>query len=160
VSTAGSSFLMSRTDDIVELLTSLAHLGFDRPHRSYLILLSSPPLSSSLQCSPTRCSLVRLNSSISHFILLLGLAFCRRRVWCRPYHLLFVCNNVIYFSPPPKHGSLAAPDCLLPHVVLISSLYALFICHLPVPFIPSDVSPSIDIVLDLASSHLPRLVRS
>ncbi|KAF8238156.1 hypothetical protein L208DRAFT_361336 [Tricholoma matsutake] len=35
-------------------------------------------------------------SSIFHFILLLGLAFCRRRVWCRPYHLLFVRNNVIY----------------------------------------------------------------
>jgi hypothetical protein len=80
-------------------------------------------------------------SSISHFILLLGLAFCRRRVWCQPYHLLFVRNNVIYsVCPPPKHDSLVASDCLLPHVLLISSsLYALFICHLLVPFIPSDV---------------------
>lgn len=41
VSTAGSSSLMSRTDDIVELLTSLVHLSFDRPRRPYLIVLSS-----------------------------------------------------------------------------------------------------------------------
>jgi hypothetical protein len=34
---------MSRSDDIVELLTSLAHLCSDRPHRCYLILLSAYP---------------------------------------------------------------------------------------------------------------------
>ena len=48
-----------------------------RPHRSYLILLSSPPFRLPFNV----CQLVRLNSSISHFVLLL---------------LLFVRNNVIY----------------------------------------------------------------
>jgi hypothetical protein len=79
---------MSRTDDIVELLTSLAHLGFDRPPRSYLILLSSPPLSSSLQCPP---QFPRYPISFScwdwHFSVV---------AFGAGHHLLFVCNDDIY----------------------------------------------------------------
>jgi hypothetical protein len=114
---------MSRTDNIIELLTSLRILVL-------IILLAS--ISSCYPHLPfhllfiVRQLVVLSISSISHFILLLGLAFCHRRVWCQPYHLLF---------------------------------YALFICHLLIPFISSDVSPSVDIIPDLASFHLPHLVR-
>jgi hypothetical protein len=51
-----------------------------------------------------------------------------------------------------RRSELPPPACS-PRLISLRSV------HL-VPFIPSDVSPSIDIVLDLASSHLPRLVRS
>ena len=95
--------------------------------RSSSSFLCHPPILTSPFIFPSLFahSLFTSISSITHFILLLWLVFCCRLAWCWPYHLLFVCNNVIYlFRCLPKHDSLIAPDCLLLHVFLISlSLY-------------------------------------
>src|ERR1700733_14279598 len=109
---------MSRTDDIVELLSPHLHI--------FVSIVLIAPISSYYPHFPFRLPLnvrqpvVRLNSSISYFILLLGLAFCRRHVWCRPYHLLFMRNNDIY-------SFRCLPNAIRsPLRTASSSLYALF----------------------------------
>jgi hypothetical protein len=144
---------MIRTDDILELLTSLARLCFDRPHH-YPAILTSPFVFPSMFANSLFASIPRYPILFScwdwHFaVIALGAGHIIYSLRVTMSFIRFAASQTRF----ARRSGLPPPACW-PDLLI-----SLFICHLPVPFIPSDVSPSIDIVLDLASSHLPRLVR-